>query len=103
MQKIGELPWRGRYLEEHNEQRERQETISVEQKPLRYYNDLRMTDPANDLQSCWSITPEVAVARLGVTLDGLTRIEAQKRLRLYGYNTLNLEGERQFGVQILSM
>ena len=42
----------------------------------------------NGLNAFWAQSPNTVLTRLQATLGGLTRIEAQKRLRAYGYNTL---------------
>jgi Mg2+-importing ATPase len=42
----------------------------------------------NELNSFWTLSPDAVATRLQTTLDGLTRTEAQKRLQVYGYNTL---------------
>ena len=47
-----------------------------------------MTTWTNELDAFWSLATNTVLARLQATTDGLTRIEAQKRLQLYGHNTL---------------
>jgi Mg2+-importing ATPase len=47
-----------------------------------------MDNPMNELNSFWTLSPDAVATRLQTTLDGLTRTEAQKRLRVYGYNSL---------------
>jgi Mg2+-importing ATPase len=47
-----------------------------------------MDNPVNELNSFWTLSPNAVATYLQTTLDGLTRTEAQKRLRVYGYNTL---------------
>ena len=42
----------------------------------------------NELHTFWALALNDVVARLQTTLGGLTQTEAQKRLRIYGYNTL---------------
>jgi Mg2+-importing ATPase len=44
--------------------------------------------PTDNLQFFWDLSLDIALTRLQTTLSGLTRTEALKRLRVYGYNTL---------------
>ncbi|MCX5816281.1 MAG: magnesium-translocating P-type ATPase [Proteobacteria bacterium] len=47
-----------------------------------------MIKATNGLHAFWALSPNTLLTRLQTTLDGLTLTEAQKRLRVYGYNTL---------------
>ena len=47
-----------------------------------------MITPTNGLHAFWTLSPNNVLTRLQTTLGGLTRVEAQKRLQVYGYNTL---------------
>ena len=47
-----------------------------------------MSKPLNGLNTFWTLPLNDVATRLQTTLDGLSRTEAQKRLRVYGYNTL---------------
>jgi Mg2+-importing ATPase len=47
-----------------------------------------MSTPTNGLNAFWALPPNTVAIQLETTLDGLTGIEAEKRLRAYGYNTL---------------
>ncbi|MEI7827841.1 MAG: cation-transporting P-type ATPase, partial [Euryarchaeota archaeon] len=42
----------------------------------------------NGLHAFWALSPNTVFTRLQTTLDGLTRTEAQKRLQVFGHNTL---------------
>jgi Mg2+-importing ATPase len=47
-----------------------------------------MVPPTNELHTFWALSSDAVASRLQTTLGGLTQTEAQKRLRVYGYNTL---------------
>jgi Mg2+-importing ATPase len=47
-----------------------------------------MIKAMKELHTFWTLSIDTVLTRLQTTLDGLTRTEAQKRLRVYGYNTL---------------
>jgi len=47
-----------------------------------------MTAPTNGLDTFWALPTNTVFVRLQATIDGLSETEAQKRLQLYGYNTL---------------
>jgi len=47
-----------------------------------------MVKETNGLRAFWTLSPDMALTRLQTTFDGLTGAEAQKRLQVFGYNTL---------------
>jgi P-type Mg2+ transporter len=47
-----------------------------------------MIEPSNRLDTFWALPTNTVLTSLQAILGGLTQIEAQKRLRVYGYNTL---------------
>jgi P-type Mg2+ transporter len=61
-----------------------------------------MTTPINGLDAYWAQSPDTVLTRLQATLSGLTRIEAQKRLRVYGYNTLKPRKRNDFFALLLA-
>ena len=54
----------------------------------RNYNGLSMVKETNGLHAFWALSPDMVLTRLQTTPDGLTGTEAQKRLQVFGYNTL---------------
>ena len=44
--------------------------------------------PTDNLEFFWDLSSDTALTNLQTNLGGLTQTEAQKRLRVYGYNTL---------------
>ena len=54
----------------------------------RNYNGLSMVKETNRLHAFWALSPDTVLTRLQTTPDGLTGAEAQKRLQVFGYNTL---------------
>lgn len=52
------------------------------------YNISNMIISTNGLNSFWALPPNDVASRLQTTLGGLTRTEAEERLRIYGYNTV---------------
>ena len=44
--------------------------------------------PTDNLEFFWDLSSDTALTNLQTNLSGLTQTEAQKRLRVYGYNTL---------------
>jgi P-type Mg2+ transporter len=47
-----------------------------------------MVTAGNELQFFWRLSPDAVLTHLGVTGNGLSSAEAQRRLQLYGHNTL---------------
>ncbi|MDD5244625.1 MAG: magnesium-translocating P-type ATPase [Syntrophorhabdaceae bacterium] len=54
----------------------------------RNYNGLSMVKETNRLHAFWALSPDTVLTRLQTTPDGLTGAEEQKRLEVFGYNTL---------------
>jgi len=47
-----------------------------------------MSKQANGLNTIWSQSPDTLLTGLQATINGLTGVEAQKRLQIFGRNTL---------------
>jgi P-type Mg2+ transporter len=62
--------------------------IPIVWRAWRTYNNLSMAKTANGLNTFWALPSSALLTSLQTNLGGLGRVEAQKRLRAYGYNTL---------------
>ena len=61
-----------------------------------------MTTPINGLDAYWTQSPDTVLTRLQATLGGLTDIESQKRLQIFGHNTLKPRKRNDFLALLLA-